>query len=52
VTERALGRKTVENEILRAAQEVVKKLRPCAERPGSDRSHNDGDLRGAGDRAA
>ena len=49
--ERALGRKTMENEILRAAKEIVKKLRPCAERPDGDGAHDDGDLRGAGARA-
>ena len=49
--ERALGRKTMENEILRAAQELVKKRRRCAEHPGGDRPHDDGDLRGAGDGA-
>jgi transposase len=32
--ERALGRKTMEVEILRAAQEIVKKRRRCAESPG------------------
>src|SRR5262245_42722399 len=58
--ERALGRKTMEVEILRAAQEVVKKRRRCAESPGGDgaRAHDDlrrprhgpahGVLRGAG----
>src|SRR5262245_25577984 len=49
--ERALGRKTMENAILRAAQEVVKKRRLCAERPGGDRPHYDGDLCRPPDRA-
>src|SRR5262252_9031091 len=34
--ERALGRKTMEVEILRAAQEIVKKRRRCAESPHGD----------------
>src|SRR5215472_8098215 len=34
--ERALGRKTMEVEILRAAQEIVKKHRRCAESPRGD----------------
>src|ERR671937_3106999 len=34
--ERALGRKTLEVEILRTAQEVGKKRRRCAESPGGD----------------
>ena len=34
--ERALGRKTMEVEILRAAQEIVKKRRRCAESPRGD----------------
>src|SRR5947199_3014740 len=43
--ERALGRKTMEVEILRAAQEVVKKHRRCAESPGGDHAVHDRDLR-------
>ncbi len=34
--ERALGRKTMEVDILRTAQEIVKKRRRCAESPGGD----------------
>lgn len=41
--ERALGRKTMENEILRAAQEVVKKIRRCAKGPRGDGAADDGD---------
>jgi transposase len=47
--ERALGRKTMEVEILRAAQEIVKKRRRCAESPGGDLAVADGDLRGPRD---
>src|SRR5262252_4693075 len=50
--ERALGRKTMEVEILRAAQEVVKKRRRCAESPGGDAACDDGDLFGPRDRPA
>src|SRR5262245_52867174 len=46
--ERALGRKTMEIEILRAAQEIVKKLRRCAESPDGDGAVDDGDLPGPG----
>src|SRR5262245_10076449 len=49
--ERALGRKTMEVEILQAAQELVKNRRRCAEAPGDDRPSDDRDLPGAGDRA-
>src|SRR5678816_4409175 len=42
--ELALGRKTMENEILRAAQEVVKKRCRCAESPGDDGASDDHDL--------
>src|SRR5207245_11274885 len=44
---RALGRKTMEVEILRAAQEVVKKRRRCAESPRGDPVADHGDLIGA-----
>jgi transposase len=50
--ERALGRKTMEVEILLAAQEVVKKSHHCAESPGGDAICDDGDLLGPGDRPA
>src|SRR5215468_487672 len=50
--ERALGRKTMEVEILRAAQEVVKNDRRCAESPRGDPFAPHGDLPGAADRAA
>ena len=50
--ERALGRKTMEVEILRAAQEVVKKRHRCAESPGGDHAIDDRDLRGPRDRPA
>jgi transposase len=50
--ELALGRKTMENEILRAAQEVVKKRCRCAESPGDDGASDDHDLRGPRTRAA
>jgi len=43
--ERALGRKTMEGEILRAAQEVIRKRRSCAESPGDDGPVDDDDLR-------
>src|SRR5437870_10630691 len=42
--ERALGRKTMEVEILRAAQEIVKKRRRCAESPRGDALFDDRDL--------
>ena len=45
--ERALGRKTMEVEILRAAQEIVKKRRRCAESPRGDPVADHG-LPGAG----
>ena len=45
--ERALGRKTMEVEILRAAQEIVKKRRRCAESPGGDDIPHDRHLRRA-----
>jgi len=52
--ERALGRKTMEIEILRVAQEIVKKVRRCAESPGGDGEVDDGDPsdpgRGSADR--
>src|SRR5213593_1083150 len=50
--ERALGRKTMQVEIPRAAQEVVKKRRRCAESPGGDAVYDDGDLLGAQGRPA
>src|SRR5438128_4365896 len=50
--ERALGRKTMEVEILRAAQVVVKKRRRCAESPDGDHAVHDRDLRGLRDRPA
>src|SRR5262249_55284437 len=50
--ERALGRKTMEVEILRAAQEVLKKRRRGAESPGDDHTVHDRDLRGARHRPA
>src|SRR5258705_10314494 len=50
--ERALGRKTMEVEILRAAQEVGKKRRRCAESPGGDGSRDDRHLRGPPHRTA
>src|SRR6266850_2411412 len=50
--ERALGRKTMEVEILRVAQEVVKKRRRCAESPGGDHAVDDRDLRGPRERPA
>jgi transposase len=50
--ERALGRKTMEVEILRATQEVVKKRRRCAESPDDDHAVDDRDLRGPRDRPA
>src|SRR5262252_7818539 len=45
--ERALGGKTMEVEILRTAQEIVKKRRRCAESPRGDPVADDGDLPGA-----
>src|SRR5262249_17568975 len=48
----ALGRKTMEVEILRAAQAVGKKRRRCAESPGGGRSSGDRHLRGPRHRAA
>jgi transposase len=42
--ERALGRKTMEVEILCAAQEIVKKRRRCAESPGGDGLFDDDDV--------
>jgi len=50
--ERALGRKTMEVDILRAVQEVVKKRRRCAESPGGERLLDDGRLRGPRPRPA
>src|SRR5262249_47944482 len=50
--ERALGRQTRENEILRGAQEVVKKTPSLRRASGGDRPHHDGDLRSPRDRAA
>src|SRR5215813_1590052 len=50
--ERALGRKTMEVEILRAAQEIVKKTRRCAESPRGDPRAPHGDLPGPANRAA
>src|SRR5262245_41851594 len=44
--ERALGRKTMEVEILRVAQEIVKKRRRCAESPGGDPVLHERDLHG------
>src|SRR5215831_15744637 len=44
--ERALGRKTMEVEILRAAQEIGEKRHHCAESPGGDAASDDGDLLG------
>src|SRR5688500_503693 len=41
--ERARGRKTMEVEIVRAAQEIVKKLRRCAESPRGDAVADDTD---------
>jgi transposase InsO family protein len=46
--ERALGRKTMEIKILRAAQGIVKKIRRCAEGPRGDGPADDGDRRGPG----
>src|SRR4030095_6181341 len=48
--ERALGRKTMEVEILRTAQEVGKKRRRCAESPDDDHALEDCDLRSPRDR--
>src|SRR5216683_2247435 len=50
--ERALGRKTMEVEILRAAQEILKKVRRCAEGPVGDGASVGGDLSDASDGAA
>jgi hypothetical protein len=50
--ERALGRKTMEVEILRAAQEIVKKTRRCAKSPCGDPLAPHGDLPGPADGAA
>src|SRR5690348_2718613 len=50
--ERALGRKTMEVEILRAAQEIVKKRRRCAESPRGDSLPPRRHLPGPADRAA
>src|SRR5262249_54442991 len=50
--ERALGRKTMEVEILRAAQEVGKKNRRCAGRPHGDPLAPHDDLPRLADRAA
>jgi transposase len=50
--ERALGRKTMEVEILRVAQEVVKKTRRCAESPRGNPLASHRDLPGPADRAA
>jgi transposase len=50
--ERALGRKTMEVEILRTAQEIVKKLRRCAESPRGDPLTPHRHLPGPADRAA
>src|SRR3989454_8838064 len=50
--ERALGRKTMEVEILRTAQEGVKKRRRCAESPRGDPLAHQGDLPGPADRTA
>src|SRR2546423_3274526 len=50
--ERALGRKTMEVEILRAAQEIVKKTRRCAGSPRGDALSADGNLSRPGDRPA
>jgi transposase len=50
--ERALGRKTMEVEILRAAQEVVKKIRRCEESPGGDDLLHERHLLGARGRPA
>src|SRR5437588_8001259 len=50
--ERALGWKTMEVEILRAAQEIVKKRRPCAEDPSGDSLARHSDLPNPGDRPA
>src|SRR5690348_11189804 len=47
--ERALGRKTMEVEILRAAQEIVKKTRCCAKSPRGDQLAPHRDLPGAAD---
>src|SRR5712692_10513309 len=47
--ERALGRKTMEVEILRAAQEILKKVRRCAEGPVGDALSGGGDLQGLED---
>jgi len=44
--ERALGRKTMEVEILRTAQEIVKKRRRCAESPRGDALARHRDLPG------
>jgi transposase len=44
--ERALGRKTMEVEILRTAQEIVKKRRRCAESPRGDALPRHRDLPG------
>ena len=44
--ERTLGRKTIEVESSRAAQEMVKKRRRCAESPDGDGAVDDGDLPG------
>ena len=50
--ERALGRKTMEVEILRTAQEIVKKRRRCAESPRGDPLSRHRDLPGPADRPA
>src|SRR5207249_441800 len=50
--ERALGRKTMEVEILRTAQEIVKKRRRCAESPRGDPLPRHRDLPGPADRPA
>src|SRR5262249_12360354 len=46
------GRKTMENEIVRAVHDVVKNAGPCAERPGGDGLDDDRNLSRACDRAA
>src|SRR6266581_1583583 len=50
--ERALGPTTMEVEILRATQEVVKKGCRCAESPGGERLLDDGRLQGPRHRPA
>ena len=47
--ERALGRKTMEVEILRAAQEILKKVRRCAKDPVGDGLSGGRDLQGLED---